>query len=274
MPYLHWDLQAQQVEMQRIMDKTKEDRTVTRQRILEAPDLKDPKGTEKLYWVYLDEKHPLHVRRTLDQYYYHTLPNTEERDKDQTGIRYHDKHLKWDNRDLKPVLTMVDQLWMWVLPACGKSPPTIITAFPQRCNRITETGTKHTTALVYNIISNFRETSEWSADGLARVIATECSRIYFDTMSNRNESLQFSEIYTTSIGEIVSNSISPPAPATHPILGLPARVYVRVRETSVLTILYILRPKGKLVAFAHLKPIFTQLPGYRPGRCPIKIRRR
>ena len=224
MPYLHWELQAQQVEMKKIMDRTKDDRKPIRERILKDPDLKDHNGTEKLYWVYLDEEHPLHVRRTLDQYYYHTLANTEERDKDQTGIRYHDKHLQSDNRNLKPVLTMVDQLWMWVLPACGKSPPTIITAFPQRSNRMTPTGTKQMTALVYNIISSFRETPEWSVDGLARVIAAECSRIYFDTMSNRNESLQFSEIYTTSIGGIVSNPISPPTPPTQPILGLSGRV--------------------------------------------------
>lgn len=259
MPYLHWELQAQQVEVKKILDKTKEERAPIRQRILEAPELEDHKGTEKLYWVYLDEKHPLHVRRTLDQYYYHTLPNTEERDKDQTGIRYHDNHLKRDNRDLKPVLTMVDQLWMWVLPACGRSPPTIITAFPQRSNRITKTATP-TTALVNNIISNFRETSEWSVDVLARVIATECSRIYFDTMSNRNESLQFSEIYTTSIGEIVSNPISLPAPATQLILGLPGWIYMGVRETLILTVLYVLRPKKKLVAFTHLKTIFTKPP--------------
>lgn len=33
------------------------------------------------------------------------------------------------------IITMVDQLWMWVLPPCGTSPSTVITAFPQRSVR-------------------------------------------------------------------------------------------------------------------------------------------
>jgi hypothetical protein len=211
MPYLHWELQDQQRNMKEIMKLKKEERKPKRDLILAEPS-KDPKGTEKLHWVYLDEEHPLHVRRTLDQYYYHTLEDTEERDNDQTGIRYHNSHLKSQSSSPKPVLTMVDQLWMWVLPRCGTLPPTIITAFPQRSNRMTSGGSKNRTALVSNIIAQFQETPERSVDGLAKVIAAECSRIYFDTMSNRDESLQFSEIYTTSIGGIVSNLLPPPIP--------------------------------------------------------------
>ncbi|KAH6842343.1 hypothetical protein B0I37DRAFT_417528 [Chaetomium sp. MPI-CAGE-AT-0009] len=98
------------------MDASKDDRKANRERILADPTLNDLKGTQKLYWVYLDEEHPLHVRRTLDQYYYHTLPDTEERDNDQTGIRYHNQHLKSTNltqsTNPAPVLTMVDQLWI------------------------------------------------------------------------------------------------------------------------------------------------------------------
>ncbi|KAH6617512.1 ankyrin repeat-containing domain protein [Chaetomium tenue] len=201
MPYLHWELQSEQRKMTKIMDMTTDDRKPTREQILAHcdPARHDLKGTQKFYWVYLDEKHPLHVRRTLDQFYYHTL-DTKERDEDQTGIRYHDVHLKSTN--LQPVLTMVDQLWMWVLPACGKSPPTIITAFPQRSNRMAPGRVRHTTALVSNITNQFRKASERSVEELSQVIVAECSRIYFDTMSNRKEALQFSEIYTTSIGEI------------------------------------------------------------------------
>ncbi|KAK3291565.1 ankyrin repeat-containing domain protein [Chaetomium fimeti] len=213
MPYLHWEPQNQQRNMKEIMNLKKEERKAKRDLILADPSLKDPKGTEKLHWVYLDEEHPLHVRRTLDQYYYHTLPNTEERDNDQTGIRYHNDHLKSTDpkqaNNPTPVLTMVDQLWMWVLPRCGKLPPTIITAFPQRSNRMRSGGFKNMTALVSNIIAQFQETPERTVDGLAKVIAAECSRIYFDTMSNRDESLQFSEIYTTSMGGIVSNPCAP-----------------------------------------------------------------
>lgn len=152
--------------------------------------------------MYLDEGHPLHVRRTLDQFYYHTLLDTEKRDGDQTCIRYYNHKLV--GKGLKPVLTMVDQLWLWLLPECGGAPPTVITAFPQRSNRIESNKSKAMTALVSNILGRCSELTEWSAGAIAQVIVSECSRIYFDTMSNRHEMLQFSEIYETSIGEIVS----------------------------------------------------------------------
>ena len=46
------------------------------------------------------------------------------------------------------IITMVDQLWMWVLLPCGTSPSTVITAFPQRSVR---ENPGNTTALVSNI---------------------------------------------------------------------------------------------------------------------------
>jgi hypothetical protein len=212
MPYLHWELESEQKKLQTILKEHRDNRfardearrTAHQERMKAA--LEDPNlgGTEKLYWRYLDETHPLHPRRTLDQFYYHMLPDTDERDKDQTVTRYYQAHRDdFETRGLSPVLTMVDQLWMWILPACGKSPPIIITAFPERANRIGQKGSKSTTALVTSIIERFHESMERSVDELARIIPTECSRIYFDTMTNRSQSIQFLEIYATSVGDIV-----------------------------------------------------------------------
>ncbi|KAK4247358.1 ankyrin repeat-containing domain protein [Corynascus novoguineensis] len=198
MPYLHWELQSQHTKLNDIT-KTPGKRESYREDIFNRRE-KNLSNAEKLYSVYLDEEHPLHVRRTLDQFYYHTLPDTKERDNDQTGIRYYEGHgLRSQSPGLEPILTMVDELWMWVLPACAEKPPIIITAFPQRSER--SVGSR-LTALVSNIIDQIVESSERPIRGLAQAIVAECSKTYFDPTSNRNGLLQFSEIYETSIGDI------------------------------------------------------------------------
>jgi hypothetical protein len=200
MPYLHWEWQEE-------LDVIKN----TIEAIGKCPESTKPKSqslnaTQKLLWAYLNNKHPLHIRRTLDQYYYHTLKDTEARDKSQTVSRYYEK-LEGDlnPKDAKKIeraITMVDQLWLWVLPGTENSPPTVITSFPRESDR---TGKNATTALVSNIISSCRRLSVATAYDLAEIISSECSNIYFDTMNNRCQELQFLEIYTTSIGDIVSS---------------------------------------------------------------------
>lgn len=209
MPFLHWDLEEEIDRLKQILQKKNSLRKG--QETIEAPEAedmvkrKDLNGTEKLYWMYLDQKRPLHARRTLDQFYYHTLPNTDERDRDQTALRHFRKQ-KASEEHFKPVLTMVDQLWMWVLPEIGQSPPTVITAFPQRCNRMTSPTSKSMTSLIYNIIDKAQELAVRTNGELAEVIASECSKIYLDATSDRKPPIQFLEIYNTSIGEIVSTA--------------------------------------------------------------------
>jgi hypothetical protein len=53
----------------------------------------------------------LHVRRSLDQYHYHVLSDTKRRDKDQLVSRMFDRKTLTG----KPVVMVVDQLWLWVL---------------------------------------------------------------------------------------------------------------------------------------------------------------
>ncbi|KAM6505792.1 hypothetical protein FSOLCH5_013967 [Fusarium solani] len=205
MPYLHWDLEDEIQKLKKILRKKygfrKAPETMKAQDAKEMIKKPGLNGTEKLYWMYLDQKSPLHVRRTLDQFYYHTLPNTDERDRDQTVLRHFRKQ-KPSEEDFRPVLTMVDQLWMWVLPEIGRSPPTVITAFPQRCNRMTSSTSKNMTVLIANIIERARELAVRTHGELAEVIASECSRIYLDATSDRKPPIQFLEIYNTSIGEI------------------------------------------------------------------------
>ncbi len=75
---------------------------------------------EMLVTAYLQSTHNLHVRRTLDQFYYHAI-STEDRDTDQVVYRY-----TRDKGKEKKVF-MVDQLWLYILDSS-----LIVTSFPQR----------------------------------------------------------------------------------------------------------------------------------------------
>jgi hypothetical protein len=164
---------------------------------------------------YLANSHPpLHLRRTLDQYYYHTLSNTDKRDKDQVVTRY-----QTNNRLQPGVITMVDQLWLWVLEGVDEQPDTIISCFPEVGNtdpakagvvrdldpesrtNVLERVKHHLLAEPYSIETAY---------DLAGLIAATCSRTYLDpgstlTVANGRDKwgLQFSELYQTEISDIV-----------------------------------------------------------------------
>ena len=56
---------------------------------------------------------PLHVRRTLEQFYYWTADDTTHRDRDQVVCRATQAHS--DDSEATARIVMVDQLWMWIL---------------------------------------------------------------------------------------------------------------------------------------------------------------
>jgi hypothetical protein len=65
---------------------------------------------KELIIMYADDVHPLHIRRTLDQYYYYMLDNVALRNKDQVVSRFGE-----DEDRMQPIIIMVDQLWLWVI---------------------------------------------------------------------------------------------------------------------------------------------------------------
>jgi hypothetical protein len=105
MPYLHFETDENRKKMRNAIS---------------AVDAKgssnDEKGSlaehlskdERLIRAYLHHSPPLHVRRTLDQFYYYAM-DTEKRDEDQVVYRY----CKSREKELR--VFMVDQLWMWIL---------------------------------------------------------------------------------------------------------------------------------------------------------------
>jgi len=110
-PFVHWETEESRAEMNYVMEKIRQgrkndldnmDNLNLPQRCI--PDLKDIQKhpgwckNEKMLCAYLYHHPPVHARRTLDQFYYHMLENTEERDQDQVITRYY--HNVW-KRNLK-----------------------------------------------------------------------------------------------------------------------------------------------------------------------------
>jgi hypothetical protein len=100
-PYVHWETEESRAEMHYVMKEVREARMSDidfgSQRSI--PPLKTIEDhptwseDEKLLCAYLYNNPPVHPRRTLDQFYYHMLEDTERRDKDQVITRYY--HRVW-----------------------------------------------------------------------------------------------------------------------------------------------------------------------------------
>ncbi|KAH7364679.1 hypothetical protein BKA65DRAFT_533237 [Rhexocercosporidium sp. MPI-PUGE-AT-0058] len=174
LPYLHFESEDSRSQMTHVMNAVREAKTVDSQASLAEimPDLKAIQArpewskNEKLLCACLYHEPPLHPRRTLDQFYYHMVEDTEQRDLEQVMPRYYSKiwrrnqHLEdqeeydfvypasmenkrrftiWPRTGSGEVmqmqpsgmiepkhLLMVDQLELWVL-----DDNTIISSFPQ-----------------------------------------------------------------------------------------------------------------------------------------------
>jgi hypothetical protein len=115
MPFLHWgreNVLAWRGEKLRLI----EERRNSDPR-LPIPELVQPDDTptDKFHAMLMEEQlnleRPLHLRRTLDQFYYSDIKDTSDRDHDQVLSKYGPES---ERLGLRPIL-MVDQLWLWIL---------------------------------------------------------------------------------------------------------------------------------------------------------------
>jgi hypothetical protein len=119
MPYFHWETEEKLLDMKTFMKKL-QDKKEAHDNGLNTENSRLDKDRE-LIRAYWKEDHPLHIRRTLDQYYYYTLDDTTSRDKDQVASRYFErarangKEVGSRGENDKKVVMMVDQLWLWIL---------------------------------------------------------------------------------------------------------------------------------------------------------------
>jgi hypothetical protein len=119
-----WGLSPEDLEMFRMLSPKRKPPEID---VLKGKTLKSPKQVQEalrccydsakdgdreklLLDAYMEDRHPLHIRRTLDQSYYYMLKNTRARDGDQVVSRY---GVKMGRK--QPVVMMVDQLWLWIL---------------------------------------------------------------------------------------------------------------------------------------------------------------
>jgi Ankyrin repeats (3 copies) len=114
MPFLHYEQTAQRRSMAATIEKVREG-------VRSAPPRPENNTSEQnSIWAYLRGDIPLHVRRTLDQFYYDSLDSDAQqkrgvpaRNEDQVTQRFMRDQEQWKNED--PLLLMVDQLWIVLL---------------------------------------------------------------------------------------------------------------------------------------------------------------
>lgn len=146
---------------------------------------------EMLIQAYLQSTPNLHIRRTLDQFYYHAI-NTESRDTDQVVYRYtRDK-----DKEKETKVFMVDQLWLWIL---GND--LIVTCFPQRWKQPKNDPLNVLDGIIEDMNSKTRPPVK-SVYDLATLITGRCSGV-FDRHRLGDEDYQFLDMFESSIGQVV-----------------------------------------------------------------------
>ncbi|KAG4434243.1 hypothetical protein IFR05_010262 [Cadophora sp. M221] len=164
----------------------------------------EPSKDDKLVQAYLPlHGHRHHVRRTLDQFYYIGMEDTEGRDINQVVQRYAVKGLDKIDKDYENVLLqskliMVDQLWLWVL---GQN--TVITSFPQGWGQASGSNDDHSGVLEqieFYLRKPLRDPIA-SVDALASVIIKECTRVFGRFQVPKPE-LQFLDFFDSSISDV------------------------------------------------------------------------
>jgi hypothetical protein len=114
MPYLHYEYTSRRQSMLETVDQVIEGARSG------PPRPQSNTADQNAIWAYLRRDMPLHIRRTLDQFYYDALDSdtpqkkgVPPRNKDQVIQRFMKAQEQWKNED--PLMLMVDQLWMVLL---------------------------------------------------------------------------------------------------------------------------------------------------------------
>jgi ankyrin repeat protein/Mg2+ and Co2+ transporter CorA len=196
MPYLHFESDRSRQEMQNAILRAQmiKDREKHEGWFARPPLKKAATYDEMLLRAHLTSSHiSLHVRRTLDQFFYHNI-DTRSRDQDQVVYRYQTQHLSEEEKsDADPKIFMVDQLWMWIL---GKD--LIVTAFPQRWEQPKNDPLNVLDGIIEDINSKTREPVR-SVYDLSMIITGRCSGV-FDRRRDIEE-YQFLDMFESSIGD-------------------------------------------------------------------------
>lgn len=177
MPYLHFETVERRDKMQDAIQRH------GRPGLQQSPTTRD----ELLINAHLTSSTSLHIRRTLDQFFYPNI-NTRSRDQDQVVYRYQ-THGQWR----EPKIFMVDQLWMWIL-----GPNLIVTSFAQRWDQPKNDPLNVLDGVIEDINSKTRDPVR-SVHDLAIIITNRCSGV-FDRHRMGDDEYQFLDMFESAIG--------------------------------------------------------------------------
>ena len=187
LPYLHWETDTHRTKMNETIiavQAARRDRRDNKTIMYQLPEAHSK--DEFLIRAYLNSSTDLHIRRTLDQFYHHSI-TTEKRDRDQVVYRYC-KHTK---KELK--IFMVDQLWCWIL---GND--LIVTCFPQRWGQPKRDPLSLFDGLIEDINSKTKPPIR-NVHDLAAAITERCTGA-FDRHQWELQDYHFLEMFELSIG--------------------------------------------------------------------------
>ncbi|CAI6333006.1 unnamed protein product [Periconia digitata] len=196
MPYLHFETDRKRQEMQTAINYAQMERERDRLdgRAHRSTPYRAQTDDEMLVRAHVTSSAvSLHVRRTLDQSFYHNI-DTESRDQDQVVYRYQCRGRPPEETGIDPKVLMVDNLWMYIL---GKD--LIVTAFPQRWQQPKNDPLNVLDGIIEDVNSKTREPIR-SVYDLSMVITGRCSGV-FDRHRMGDENYQFMDMFEASIGD-------------------------------------------------------------------------
>ncbi|KAM7221765.1 hypothetical protein V8F06_002758 [Rhypophila decipiens] len=229
MPYLHWETSSRRAKMVQVVNEAMESQDLSKSQtrkptlptaadvvaklsnkseykptyrnllgrylmtIARVADEIDFEADERLLRDNVSRTPPLHIRRTIDQYYFPTLEDTSLRDKDQVVYRGTRAGRSFHTKNTRVV--MVDQLWLWIL-----DDHTIITSFPRRWGR-----NKPDPSGVHK---SLRERLEAMSGGiksihhLALMIIDQTSNVFFDRTKPLDQRPEVMDLFSSAIGHV------------------------------------------------------------------------
>lgn len=194
MPYLHFETDRKRQEMQAAIEHAQIERDRLDGRASRSVPYRPKTDDEMLVRAHLTSSSvSLHVRRTLDQSFYHNI-DTQSRDQDQVVYRYQCRGGSPEELGIDPKVLMVDNLWMYIL---GKD--LIVTAFPQRWQQPKNDPLNVLDGIIEDINSKTREPIR-SVYDLSMVITGRCSAV-FDRHRMGDETYQFMDMFEASLGD-------------------------------------------------------------------------
>jgi Mg2+ and Co2+ transporter CorA len=197
MPYLHFETNRRRQEMQAAIGRALKKKKDEHEGLNGPHQLRRAQTyDEMLLRAHLNSSTiSLHVRRTLDQFFYHNI-DTQSRDEDQVVFRYQMKNRSKGQlsheHETDPKIFMVDQLWIWVLKDL------VVTSFPQRWQQPKNDNMNVLDGIIEDINSKTRE-SVRSVYDLALIITARCTGVF--DRNRINEDDQFLDMFEASIGD-------------------------------------------------------------------------